>query len=275
MWSPDEVCIQVLFSSFFQANPNLNLVGVTNWQFKFAIHFSANIDWKLGVLNVLTLADVTPRRKYESHMFFFWTDALELRLEAGLVFGGVGVAANCDGDFDRSRLPPPSVDQTANCRIDERNTAWRPERVRPRSVSSSGVLVPKVLNFDQFEISSMQALQLRPHQILVSRLGIRWLWHQRVTERDCAWLRVTVSVNVVNIWLRIYECSQILTTFTDSGVTPRDFAWLRVTPRDFAWLKCEAHDFAWQCSITMQLNNRNISLVDRPNRAKWYGLPLF
>ena len=102
--------------SFCQANPNLNLVGVTNWQFKFAIHFSANIDWKLGVLNVLTLADVTPRRKYESHMFFFWTDALELRLEAGLVFGGVGVAANCDGDFDRSRLPPPSVDQTANCR---------------------------------------------------------------------------------------------------------------------------------------------------------------
>ena len=143
--------------SFCQANPNLNLVGVTNWQFKFAIHFSANIDWKLGVLNVLTLADVTPRRKYESHMFFFWTDALELRLEAGLVFGGVGVAANCDGDFDRSRLPPPSVDQTANCRIDERNTAWRPERVRPRSVSSSGVLVPKVLNFDQFEISSTQA----------------------------------------------------------------------------------------------------------------------
>ena len=125
--------------------------------------WSDNLDLQLilqqtsGVLNLLTLADVTPRSQYESYMFFLWADALELRLEADLLFGGVGLGAHCNGDFNRRRLPPSSVDQTANGRVDEGNAACRPKWVRPCHVATSGVLVPQVLNFHQFKVSGVQA----------------------------------------------------------------------------------------------------------------------
>ena len=58
-----------------------------------------------------------------------------------------------------------------------------------------------------------------------------WL---RVTSRDFEWLFLWMYAKFS---LHFYECTQKMSTFTESRVTPRDSAWLCVTSRDFAWLR--------------------------------------